>query len=63
MKICKVKCVHPALQEFIIEVKTKQNKTKKTTIPFTFPNKTIFKKSHCVIWPLNSKKFKNKEVN
>ena len=49
MKICKVKCVHPALQEFIIEVKTKQNKTKKTTIPFTFPNKTIFKKSHCVI--------------
>ena len=52
MKICKVKCVHQALQEFIIEVKkqkTKQNKTKQKTILFTFSNKTNFKKSHCVI--------------
>ena len=59
MKICKVKCVHQALQEFIIEVKkqkTKQNKTKQKTILFTFSNKTNFKKSHCVIWPLNSMK-------
>lgn len=33
MKICKVKCVHPALQEFIIEVKKKKTK-KLYSLPF-----------------------------
>ena len=33
MKICKVKWVHPALQEFIIEVKKQKNK-KLYSLPF-----------------------------